>query len=331
MVARAPGSTQLPPEGTKLDHHYTLFIDEAGDDKVERLKPDEPYGNSEWLCLGGYLIRAEAERDLASRRDTILQAIGQKPGGTLHFRNLKHWNREKAAKALADPSFAARGFVVCSCKATMLNHRNDRAAAASGNQRDYLYNFVSRLLLERVTEYVKNSAQRHGIEEPVLRIVMASRRGHHFGAFKAYVLKLINQATAGTTYLDTRQIEADVLRYNLIERAPASRLAGLQLADVMVSAFFQSIERASPHYADKVAQHLRPLMAERKTSSGRKVIRAGAGVTFYPDRQAVHLLTPEQAAFFEQFGYDTAWLKSRKAQKHKQQFTQAQRMWSREA
>lgn len=314
-----------------MDHHYTLFIDEAGDDKVDRLKPDSPDGNSEWLCLGGYLIRAETENELEGRRDAILEAIQQKPGGVLHFRNLKHWNRGKVAQALASRTFAARGFVVCSCKQTMLNHHNARASAASGSQRDYLYNFVSRLLLERVTAYVAQSAQRHGIEKPVLRIVMASRRGHHFGAFKAYVLKLINQAKAGTTYLDTRQIEADVLRYNLIERAPASQLAGLQLADVLVSAFFQSIERASPHHADKVAKHLRPLMAERKVARGRKVIRAGAGVTFFPERQAVHLLTPEQSAFFEYFGYDTAWLKSRKAQKHVQKFTQAERMWSNEA
>lgn len=311
-----------------MEYQYTLFIDEAGDDKVERLKPEYADGNSEWLCLGGYLIRAEAETDLDRRRDEILKSIGQKPGGVVHFRNLKPWNRTVAAQALATKANSARAFVVCSCKQTMLNHHNARAAAASGNQRDYLYNFVSRLLLERVTGYVATHAQRNGIEKPVLRIVMASRRGHHFGAFKAYVLKLINQATAGTTYLDTRQIVADVLRYNLIDRAPASHLAGLQLADVLVSAFFQSIEQASPHYADKVALPLRPLMAERKTVRGRATSRAGEGVTFYPPLQAVHLLTPEQAAFFEHFGYDTAWLKSRKAQKKAQTFTQAQRMWS---
>jgi len=46
--------------------------------------------------------------------------------------------------------------------------------------------------------------------------------------------------------------------------------------------------------------------------------------------QVVHLLTLEQAAFFEHFGYDMAWLKSRKAQKKVQTFTQAERMWSRE-
>lgn len=311
-----------------MHHHYTLFIDEAGDDKVERLKPENAEGNSEWLCLGGYLVRAEAEADLDRRRNEILLAIHGQPGGVLHYRNLKKWNRPKAAKKLATGTFAARGFVVCSCKKTMLNHHNERAAAAYGNQRDYLYNFVTRLLLERVTRYVVNAAPRHGIEKPVLRIVMASRKGHHFGQFKAYVLKLINQATGGTTYLDTREIDASVLRYNLIERAPASQVAGLQLADVMVSAFFQSIEQASPHYADKVALHLWPLMAERKAQFSRRMNKSNEGVTFYPAAQVVHLLTPEQAAFFEHFGYDIAWLKSRKAQKKVQAFTQAERMWS---
>lgn len=313
-----------------MTHHYTLFIDEAGDDKVERLKPETPDGNSEWLCLGGYLVRAKVETDLDRRRDEILKAIGQKPGGVLHFRNLKPASRALAAQTLASKGNPARGFVVCSCKQTMLNHHNSRAAAASSNQRDYLYNFVARLLLERVTGFVATDAQRHGIEKPVLRIVMASRRGHHFGQFKAYIQQLIHQATAGTTFLSTRQIVAEVLRYNLIDRAPASRLAGLQLADVLVSAFFQSIEQASPHHADKVALPLRPLMAERRTASGRSVRRNGEGVTFYPDRQAVHLLTPEQATFFEHFGYDMGWLKSRKAQRNAQTFTQAQRMWSHE-
>lgn len=200
----------------------------------------------------------------------------------------------------------------------MLNHRNERAAATSGNQRDYLYNFVTSLLLERVTRYVANAAPQHGIEKPVLRIVMASRKGHHFGQFKAHVRKLIDQAKVGMTYLATREIDASVLRYNLIERAPASQMAGLQLADVMVSAFFQSIEQTSPNYADKVARHLLPLMAERKTQFSRRLNKSNEGVTFYPDWQAVHLLIEEPAAFFEHFGYDMAWLKSRKAQKNVQ-------------
>lgn len=107
-----------------MDHDYTLFIDEAGDDKVERLKPDNPNGNSEWLCLAGYLIKADAESDLDRRRDEILNAIGGASGGVLHFQKLNSANRAKAVQMLASKANVARCFVVCSCKQTMLNYHN---------------------------------------------------------------------------------------------------------------------------------------------------------------------------------------------------------------
>lgn len=81
-----------------MDYNYTFFIDEAGDDKVERLKPDFPEGNSEWLCLGGYLIRAEAEPELVQRRDEMLLSMRGQPGGVLLRRNLKQWNRKRNLK-----------------------------------------------------------------------------------------------------------------------------------------------------------------------------------------------------------------------------------------
>lgn len=143
-----------------MTFQYVLYVDEAGDDKVDKLKPKHTNGNSEWLCLGGYLVRASEEGDLVQRRDTLLRSIGGKDGGTLHFRNYKPKNRERVCRLLA--TFPARGFVVCSYKQTMLGHSNPRAEAASGT-RQYLYNFVCRLLLERVTEFVAQDAKRKSI------------------------------------------------------------------------------------------------------------------------------------------------------------------------
>ncbi|MEP5767356.1 DUF3800 domain-containing protein, partial [Nisaea sp.] len=147
--------------GHILVHHYTLFVDEAGDDKVDQLKPCHKDGNSEWLCIGGYLVRADQENDLERRRDEILTSFGGQAGGTLHYKKLKAKNRISTAKRLAKRDFSARGFVVCSYKQTMIGYENPRAAAAAtGNPRDVLYNFVSRLLLERVTTYVTKTAMR---------------------------------------------------------------------------------------------------------------------------------------------------------------------------
>lgn len=309
-------------------YHYTLFVDEAGDDKVDRLKPDHLDGNSEWLCLGGYLVRAEAEADLDQRRDDLLALVGGQPGGVLHFKNYTSKNRQDVVRALASKRYPARGFVVCSFKRTMLGYHNARAAAATGSDKDYLYNFVCRLLLERVTAFVAEDARRKQIEKPILRIMMDRRKGHHFYAFTAYVEQLIRQSIAGTTFLPTRQINPHVMRRTQISNPSAREVSGIQLADVLVSAFFGSIEQAATGYGEAAALALRPLMAPRKPRPRTPTGWNNEGVTLYPAAQAAHLITPQQATFFGGFGYDMEWLKSRKAQKQAQQFTQAERMWS---
>lgn len=312
-----------------MAHHYTLYIDEAGDPKVDRLKPEFPQGNSEWLCLGGYLIRAEAETDLERRRDSILAEVGGRPGNELHYKKLSLKNRKTAVERLTDRTFSARGFVICSYKHTMLNHSNVRAAKASANPKDVMYNFVCRLLLERATRYVRLSATRHGIDKPILRIVMASRTGHRFGHFKAYVQQLIYQATAGSTYLNTRAVDASVLSVSQIARIPASQSAGVQLADCMTSAFFQSLEKSSPTYDTGAARNLLPLMAERSTRLSASRNCANEGVTLYPATKAVHLISEEQASFFKHFGYDLDSLKRRLPTQNNQQASQEERIWGR--
>ncbi|MEC7259605.1 MAG: hypothetical protein VXW58_17485, partial [Pseudomonadota bacterium] len=178
--------------------------------------------------------------------------------------------------------------------------------------------------------FVAKSANEHEIKQPVLRVVMASRRGHHFGRFKAYVDQLKNQAVAGTTFLDTRQIDPSVLYRDQILRLTASESPGLQLADSMVSAFFQSIEQSSPNFADQPALFLKPLMAEREKRFRGQRRYNNEGVTLFPAKDAIHSLTPQQSIFFKAFGYDPDWLKKLPRDKRSQQFSQSQRIWSNE-
>ena len=298
-----------------MTYQYILFVDEAGDDKVGHLKPANPNGNSEWLCLGGYLVRESEEPSLSTRRDALLKEVGGNDGGYLHFRNYKLPNRVKVCKKLAE--YPARAFVVCSFKRTMIGHRNVRAEAASGTTNQYLFNFVCRLLLERVTEFVASDAEAKGIDDPVLRIVMANRKGHHFGAFKAYVLQLMHQATAGSTFLNTREIKEHVLRYDQIDREPARKLPGLQLADAVVSSVFQSIEQASPHYPEQPARHLRPIFAGKPKWQGGPIWRQNVGMTLYPAKEAINMLEPSQLAFFQHFDYNADWWKKLSSRNNK--------------
>lgn len=315
-----------------MDYQYTLFVDEAGDDKLDRLKPGSTDGNSEWLCLGGYLVRREVEGDLVRRRDAIRRAIGGKDGQVLHYRDLIPRNRQICAQMLASATSAARGYVICSFKSTMVGYRNPRAEAVLGEpHKDTLYNYVCRLLLERVTHFVATHGKQNGIERPMLRIVLASRRGHHFGQFKTYVMdKLVPQAIGGSTYQYERVINPYVLSRDLITREPAAKEAGLQLADTLVSSFFQSLEQMSPHHHDKTAAFLRPLMARRAPRyPSQKRFSNNEGVTLYHPSAAA-LLTKDQAKFFEHFGYNISQMAARKP-RERIHFTQAERLWSNQA
>jgi Protein of unknown function (DUF3800) len=293
-----------------MAYDYVLYVDEAGDDKVANLKPDAQNGNSEWLCLAGYLVKASDVPELERRRDAVSRSFGGRIGAPIHFRNLKPRNRLKVCEKLSE--YSARAFVLCSYKRTMIGHHNERAAAATGNH-NYLFNFVVRLLLERVTVFVKAHAAQNGVKNPVLRIEMANRKGHHFGHLKAYVLQLIRQSEAGTTFLATRVIDGSVLRYNEIDRAAASDVPGLQLADIVVSAVFQAIETRATGYAPLPAKKLKGIFAGKQNFPRAAFRRSNIGMTFYPASEAIHLIRNEQAAFFEEFGYDLNWLRSRKS------------------
>lgn len=40
-------------------YNYILYIDEAGDDGLTRVRPIDENGASEWLIIGGVLVRSD--------------------------------------------------------------------------------------------------------------------------------------------------------------------------------------------------------------------------------------------------------------------------------
>jgi hypothetical protein len=287
---------------------YILYVDDAGDDTTKALKPSHASGNSEWLCIGGYLVRSSAEDELESRREELVQSIGGVAGQALHFRNYKAPNRLKISKKLS--TYSARAFVVCSYKQTMVGYRNKRAEAAgtANSEGQYLYNWVTCLLLECVTDFIRRDALEKNLQDPKLKIIMASHKGHHFGHFKAYVLQLIRQATAQSTFIKTNEIDPRILSYHSIDRCPASLLPGLQLADAVVSATFQSIEQSSPGFKDSPAVFLKQLFAAKRHVSGGHLHRSNFGLTVFPQKNSHLFLNDDQKRFFKEFGYDFDWI-----------------------
>lgn len=273
-------------------YDYILYIDEAGDDGLKRVKPMDVDGSSEWLCIGALLIRREFEDFVVDWVREIRRDINALQSPALHYRRLSDTKKRRACIMVA--SRPCRFFAVLSNKKNMRGHVNERAAKRGGKQ--WYYNYCVRLLMERATDYVlRDSVKRYG-EPRCVKVIFSLRGGHSYGQTKAYWEILKAQAAGGTTYLQKREIAYQVLRFNLVEYVPHQQIAGLQLADIVASAFFQAADALGSNWNTKPALDLRPRMA---TERG---VVADYGLVLQPTTWKARL-SKKQQTIFDEYGY----------------------------
>lgn len=241
-------------------YEYILYIDEAGDDGLKRVKPLDEGGSSEWLCIGGVLTRVTLEGSVVDWVKGIRTDIDARQGPVLHYRELSPTKKLRACAILAQQQCLC--FVVCSNKKNMRGHTNARAAQRGGKQ--YFYNYCVRLLIERVTDLCFRDSQKRYGEARNLRVVFSLRGGHSYGQTKAYWEILKAQSIGGTTFLDRRTIRPEVLKFRLVDYVPHTQNAGLQLADIVASAFYQAADALGPNWNPDPARLLRPRMAKER-------------------------------------------------------------------
>jgi hypothetical protein len=279
-------------------YYYIAYIDEAGDPNIDRVRPIDNPGASEWLVMGAALIEASNESAPVTWVRTILDAIGSKQRIALHYRNLKEWQKPIACQELARQPVSL--FAMLSNKKNMRQYRNERAAAKGSPlvSKQIFYNFCTRLLLERVTHFVLNHSMKTYGEPRHVKVVFSRRDGHSYGHTFAYNEVLKAQARAGTTFLSKRTIRWEVMNYNLLEVESPSNSAGLQLADLVASPFYQAVDILPPTLWDpRNAQLLKPRMAQYR---GRY---ENYGVAFVPYRYHEAELLPDQIDIFEFYGF----------------------------
>jgi uncharacterized protein DUF3800 len=279
--------------------HYIAFIDEAGDPGITRVRPIDANGASEWLVIGCVLIQACREAKPVLWVRDMLDSVGMRQRKSLHFRELDEWRKPLVCQNLA--TRPVRLFALTSNKKNMRGHTNPRAEA-KGNPltpRQYFYNFCLRLMLERVTDFCYHHSLRHHGKPRHLKIMFSERGGQNYGHLLAYQELLKVQSRGETTFLDKRTIKWQVVDRRLMEALPHVQHAGLQLADIVASSFYQATDILHPTVWDpRNAQLLKPRIAKE---CGFYI---DYGVTFQPSTPHLARLLPKQKEIFEFYGYD---------------------------
>lgn len=155
------------------------------------------------------------------------------------------------------------------------------------------------MLLERVTAFCDARTQLdYGKRRPV-KIEFSERGGHRYSQTSAYHYYLRQQQQGGTVYLTKRQPVTDMLDRDLMDAFPHGERAGLQLADLVGSAFYQAIDTGGQtKWNLEPAKALAPIMAKENRSS------KDFGVALFPSRWWEADLTREQQEILRYYGYE---------------------------
>jgi hypothetical protein len=278
----------VPPE-----YAYLAYIDEAGDPGLNKVRPVDEDGASEWLVLSAVVIQAKREAGVVPWVDAIRDGIGVKQRRFLHYRDLSDTRKRAVAKCMTE--LPIRAFAMCSNKKNMRGYRNPRAEKIPSQQ--WFYNWCVRLLLERVTTFCAEHSRKNYGELKRLKIEFSRRGGHRYSQTRAYHYYLRHQQHSAGLYLTKREPVSDMLSTDLMEDHPHQTRAGLQLADAVASAFYQAIDCLGPgRWLIEPAELMEPIMAKENGSA------RDFGVTLFPTPWKAQL-TPDQRKIFERYGY----------------------------
>ncbi len=232
-----------------MRYGFYLFIDEAGDEGIERVRPIDADGASEYFVLCGVLIRVQRHKKLSSSVRQLKVELGLDSETVLHFANLSDDQKNIVVSRISN--FKIGIIAIVSNKRNMRGYRNLRCEAKhfeiiNGRKRasrhSWFYNGAFRYLLERAsTECARWTLKAHGDTLP-MRIVFARRKGFSYAQTKAYLYKL-KVERHGADYFNNRgKIDWSMVHILGIDGLRPRTEPGLQVADCIASAIFRALD-----------------------------------------------------------------------------------------
>lgn len=214
---------------------YIIYIDEAGDDGLGKLRNNDVGGQSRWFTVGACCVRYENDKHLVHWRDEITNHFPNRQRRDIHFKDLKHDQRRLACHILGQkPVRIAAAF---SNKITLLSLRPERLETFK--RKNHLQNYLTRWLLERVSKALKLNAKSNGLPNAEAKVVFSRRGGMNYTEFQEY-LSLIKEGRE--KIYSPGKIDWDVIDPDRVEAFDHAKRAGLQLADIATSAMFKAVE-----------------------------------------------------------------------------------------
>jgi len=274
---------------------FVAYIDESGDTGLENVKPNNsPTGATEWLVLSCFLVKQENDHKCLGWVREIKSKFRNVNSEFLHYKELIPAKRAIACNLINTKT--CRFFAVASNKKNIEGHENESAELVSGKGSAWLYWWLTRLLLERVTSFCEDQVAPAERGSAKVLIVFSRRGGLRYIDFRDYLRRLHKKSILGRLNIDKGDLCWSVVDEDEILVLDSKQRAGLQLSDLCAGAFFQALELKS-NFDTQYAKLFKPRMARDKRN---RVL--DFGLKTMPELYRMGL-SSEQREIFEFYGY----------------------------
>jgi len=235
-----------------------VYIDESGDEGFLFDK-----GSSQWFVLSAVITNKINDLDTVKLVDKVRTILGRKDHEPLHFRSLKHEHRLPFLHQIAQAELRT---------VSVLVHKPTIRNVELFQQRNRLYFYASRLLLERVSWYCREHHSEHIGGDSSAEIIFSNRAGMKYEELRAYLSLLKTQT--GTFEVE---IDWNVINPKQITAYPALKQMGLQIADAVASGLFFGVQMSQYGFVED--RYARMLKSPTYHHKGRY---NGYGLKFWP-------------------------------------------------
>lgn len=237
---------------------FVVYIDESGD---EGFRFDK--GSPRWFALSAVITQKPTDLETVKLVDRVrAEVLKKKDNDPLHFRELKHEQRIPFIHAIAEANLKS---------VSVLIHKPSITSTEIFQQKNRLYFYAARLLLERVSWYCGRHQNLVKEGDGSAQIIFSNRASMKYEEFRDYMntLKL-------RTKLNNYNIDWGIIKSDQIE-AHNPKLMGLQLADAVASGFFYGVNLNQYGFAEeRYARMLKTVVFNREGQF------KGYGLKFWP-------------------------------------------------
>lgn len=289
-------------------YDYVVYIDESGEAGLTKVRPIDKNGSSEWLIVSGVVIHAKDENNTENWLDEMRRHFVKFKAADIHFSRLTEQNKRIACRYMATRPMQI--FTVCSNKKNMKGYDNPFAATRSLDN-NWFYCWLTRVLLERITYFVKAHSNNKFGEPRRVKLVFSTRGGLSYSQMKAYFHLLRLQGGVGGLHLESGQVYFDVIDQRLVEIVPHFALSGLKFPDIAASSFFKGSDiyqtnECNPEFAKILKPRIANLQYQAAEELEAYTTFAGFGVKLLPSLKGAKI-TREQQELYRFYGYPRQW------------------------